>query len=199
MTPIYVVQQSNSMKYDEQHDSLDVRWSEFLFRSGFVPILLPNNMVIVQTILASNMAKCALFTGGSLHLQKPPDVRSQVECAVMQWSLLNDYSLIGCCRGMQAMLQYKGGKLFPCSNQIHEQQTITFRGKALEVNSYHQYVCEVPIDDFDVIGTSSEQLVKAILGKQIKWLGIMWHPERMQFFQNHDINLFKQFLSKGAL
>lgn len=200
MTPIYVVQNELNGRYDETHSSLDIRWFTFLAQIGFYPILLPNHLGQASILLAENLAQCALLTGGGLHQTKgrDEDPRSSVEQAVLEWSTALQHPVIGVCRGMQTLLQHSGGHLTPCTGQVTDNQTIVFQECAINVNSYHNYTCTVP-DCFSVIGEHASGVVKAVVAKHRKWLGIMWHPERNQQLSELDSTLFQQFLLNGQL
>lgn len=200
MKPIYVVQNELNGNYDEIHSSLDNRWFTFLAEIGFYPILLPNHVSQASTLLAENLAQCALLTGGGLHQTNMLDVdpRSNVEQAVLEWSTAHQHPVIGVCRGMQTLLQHSGGHLLPCSGQVSDKQTIMFQEMAINVNSYHNYTCSVP-DCFSIIGKHTSGVVKAVVARHRKWLGIMWHPERNQHISKLDSTLFQQFLFNGQI
>ncbi|MGL4473355.1 MAG: gamma-glutamyl-gamma-aminobutyrate hydrolase family protein, partial [Shewanella sp.] len=121
------------------------------------------------------------------------------ERLVMDWSVQHGYPLIGVCRGMQAMLLYKGAQLRPCLGQVCAQQQILFCQQVIKVNSYHQFECINIPAEFEVIGTGDNGMVKAVKGKQLSWLAIMWHPERLMPQRKQDLQLFNQFLTQGAV
>lgn len=203
MTPVFVTQQQHLMRHDEHHDTLDVRWQHFLTSSGLLPILLPNCETTVTHMLAQNMAQCAILTGGGSYCDKTDDSRSEVERVLMKWSQQTNAPLIGVCRGMQAMMQYFGAVLTECAGQVSASQEIVFNNEVICVNSYHNFTETALPGNFKALGyklnSDNKKITKAILSEENSWLGIMWHPERLDQVRQQDCHMFNQFLLNGTL
>lgn len=196
MTPVFIVQQTNIEAHDEVHNTLDNRWSEFFNNANICPICLPNQPDLVIKMLESNIARAAILTGGGEFSHQLSDKRSQVERLVMAWAENNNYPIIGVCRGMQSMMLYKDALLSPCKGQVSQQQQITFRNELIEVNSFHNFECINLSPEFEIIGTGHDGVIKAVIGKQLPWLAIMWHPERLVPQRSQDFELFNHFLKQ---
>jgi len=199
MINVYVSQQRVIGNHGEQHDTLDIRWFEFLMACGLLPILLPNDPNLTRKILLSGQASAAVLTGGGLFDMLNDNSRSQTELALLKWSAQSNSPLIGVCRGMQAILLANGATLMECEDQVRENQDIIFMGEIRNVNSYHNYSCKNIPTSFNIIGHSTDDIIKAILSKKRPILGIMWHPERLTPFKEQDKQMFFKFITQGYL
>jgi len=55
------------------------------------------------------------------------------------------------------------------------------------VNSFHQWaLCGLPAG-YQLLAHSADGTIEAIRHQQLRWLGIMWHPEREQPFCRQDL------------
>lgn len=195
MIPIYVVQQQHTGPYQQAQDCLDRDWWHFLFSCGLMPILIPNDPALAAQMLKQQLAQAALLTGGGEFCPQGNDNRSATELMLLQWSVQTNNPLIGVCRGMQAMLQFCGGSLQAVSGHVMSNQRIYVEQQERQVNSYHKFGFYQAPANFLVTATASDKVIKAVKATDRRWLGIMWHPERMSPFQTADQALFYQFVT----
>lgn len=199
MIPVFVIQQQSDARHGEKHDSLDQRWASLLLSAQILPILLPNNIQLVESYLQQPLAQGVLFSGGGEHQVENPDPRSQVEQKLLDWAKQHNKPVLGVCRGMQVLLLQAGASLQPVKGHISKQQSICFQGLLQQVNSYHELGCfDVP-DCFQVLAKAQDGVVKAIQHQQLPWLGIMWHPERLSPQRSEDINMIRQLFKTGKV
>jgi N5-(cytidine 5'-diphosphoramidyl)-L-glutamine hydrolase len=204
MKNVLVTQRVEYVKeYDEKRDSLDQRWSEFLFLIGIRPIILPNNLACVESVLDREQVDGVLFTGGN-SLAKygghAPE-RDNLEISLLKWALLKDVPLIGVCRGMHVLQDFYDVKLVEVDGHIARHHKLIVQGgfkmsSLLEshdvVNSYHRYGAFEGGEEINVVARSSDGVVMAIEHPSRKLFGVMWHCEREQPFSEHDKILFKK-------
>lgn len=195
MIPLYVVQQQQYGPYQQTQDCLDRNWWHFLLSAGFMPILIPNDPLLAAQVLQQQLAQGALLTGGGEFCPHGTDARSATEIALLQWSLQTNNPVIGVCRGMQAMLQFCGGALEAVSGHIMASQLIDVGQQQRQVNSYHNFGCYQVPTNFRVTAIAADKVIKAVQATDRRWLGIMWHPERLKPFQVADQTMFYQFIS----
>jgi len=195
MIPLYVVQQQHTGPYQQAQDCLDRAWWHFLLSCGLMPILIPNDPALATQVLQQQLAQAALLTGGGEFCPRGGDNRSATELVLLQWSMQTNNPVIGVCRGMQAMLQFCGGALQAVSGHVMPSQKIWVEQQARQVNSYHNFGCYQAPANFQVTAVASDQVIKAVKATDRRWLGIMWHPERLQPFQSADQIMFYQFIT----
>ena len=120
--------------------------------------------------------------------------RDRTELALVEFALRARLPLLGCCRGMQLLQAFFGGRLCslkesPVSHvaREHEVALIDERFRqmagqaALSVNSFHNYgICREaiapPLVPFAV--SPADASVEGFAHRESPVLGIMWHPER---------------------
>lgn len=182
--------------HGEQWDVLDVRWIEFLHAAGLLPILMPNNVEHVKSLLANIPISGVLLTGSGEVPKNVDDfsTRDAAERMVIEYAINHKVPIRGVCRGMQHLAQYYGAVLTGCEGQIAAQQSIIFEGEMRKVNSYHNFSLTNLPECFEITGTSQDKLIiKAIAHKELNIAGIMWHPERMKPFSDNDKALFQRW------
>ncbi|NBX83990.1 MAG: hypothetical protein EBQ95_00090 [Gammaproteobacteria bacterium] len=173
--------------YKESRDCLDQRWWDFLNQCDLMPLILPNDILLVEKLLKQIEIKGIILTGGNQTVE-----RSEVENYLIKFAIEKQMPLIGVCHGMQMVQKYFNIPLYPVANQVVSQQEIFINEKISIVNSYHDYGTYDNHDNFDVFAKTKDGIVKAIKHKKIPILGIMWHPERNQQFIERDCQLFKE-------
>lgn len=192
---IAIVAQLNHAKYGELHTSIDNNWFEFLTNINCSVHVIPNHFKSAKKVLATLKPDAFILTGGgffSFDIENDP--RSEIETFI-----LNNYqrsSILGVCRGMQAMHLLSGGTLKEVSGHVKKQFPITFEGKTVSQNSYHNQGFYSCTDEFIPLAIAEDGVIKAMKHKQYNWLGIMWHPERPPNDMAFNISLINAFFSK---
>ena len=190
------------VKYGETRDAIDQKLSEWLFRAGFLPIPIPNNLVVLhndkdilvndQTILKnwiSTIKPNALLLSGGNDIGEYP-LRDETEKFLLDWAQSKKIPVLGICRGMQMMADWAGAKLHKIENHIgtrHKLKICNSNNKwPKEINSYHEWgLVDCPYS-FEVKAYSDDEVIKAIKHKELPWEGWMWHPERESPFNDID-------------
>jgi N5-(cytidine 5'-diphosphoramidyl)-L-glutamine hydrolase len=196
--------------YDECRDALDQRLIDWVGKSGFVPVPIPNTLVgmgppnnpqlMLKNWLNSVKIDAILLSGGN-------DIgdslnRDLTENYLLSWAEKNTIPVLGICRGMQMIGTYSGVKLKKLGGHVktrhHLKVDIGSRGKFPEtVNSYHNQVLDCCPESFKVLARSEDGNLEAIVHKNLPWEGWMWHPEREVIFSVEDKNRLVKLFKKG--
>ncbi len=148
-------------------------------------------------------------------------VRDEIECRLYHLALETEWPVFGICRGIQIMNVAAGGKLYshipdqvPTVKHVHNQPTGTPRdhlvhdvliepgtllhqiiGKdRIPVNSFHHQAVSVPGEGMKVTAFSDDGIIEAIENPDHPFvLGVQWHPECMQQYDDH-MKLFRAFV-----
>jgi len=201
---ILVTQRVTQMEgINERRDALDIKWSEFLFQCGYMPIILPNAPELARHYIKHFRFDGILLTGGNDLAAYGGDApeRDELETLLIKYAIKHNIPLIGVCRGMQMIQHYAGVKLKRAEGHIRQRHTLVINGDIknvdeinrdeIEVNSYHNFTADEMNDKIETLAKASDGSVEAIrlTGKEI--YGIMWHPERERPFSGWDIEFFK--------
>lgn len=175
--------------HHEWRDNLDIRWYSFLKALNITPLLLPNDWDLCQNLLKKFPLEGFILTGGADH-----PTRCTFENHLISYALQQNLPLLGVCHGMQMIQRYFGAALSKVQGHVCKEQTILWKGTPRKVNSYHELGTIELLDDFELLAFfPKDKVIKAIQHKSFKLLGMMWHPERSNSFDEEDINLFKTF------
>lgn len=184
-------------KYNERRDNLDQKWSEFLFDCGYLPLMLPNNQVVVEGLFKENSINGIILTGGndlSSYGGDAPE-RDETEIFCLQYAMKKNLPLLGVCRGMQIIQDYFGVRLTKIEGHVTKKQLVTLNEHKVEVNSYHNFGTKDSVDTLEVWGVAEDGIIEAIKHREKPILGIMWHPERNYPFYEEDTKLIKNFFN----
>lgn len=174
-------------KYNEYRDSLDQRWHVFFEACGITPLLIPNNEKIAESLMHHPNLRGILLTGGNTTA-----TRQVVEYKLLAHAIKTKIPLIGVCQGMQAIQSYHDIPLEKVTGHINESLPIILNGKPYITNSYHEYGARTSIPELITWAIANDGVIKAIKHESLPLTGIMWHPERYQTPQQHDIELFNE-------
>ncbi|QQG27712.1 gamma-glutamyl-gamma-aminobutyrate hydrolase family protein [Pectobacterium carotovorum] len=183
---------------EEQRDSLDIRWYQFLNALDAQPIILPNNCFVAEQILAYRKIDFIILSGGGdiFSISGNMTERDQIEKILLNYSRKKSIPVIGVCRGMQKMIEDCGGELCKIERHTNIRHQVTGANYS-QVNSFHDYgVKEIP-EQFVPFVLADDGTIEAFFSKELKWLGLMWHPEREEPFSKIDLVTIMNFL-KGV-
>jgi len=93
---------------------------------------------------------------------------------------------------MQIIQHYFGIKLFSIQNHIRLSHRITYNGKKIWVNSFHNWGTDKEDKEIKTLAKTEDGIIEALKHTQYNVNGIMWHPERNSKFQQNDIKLIKK-------
>ena len=127
---VYVTQRMDIFPpHGERRDSIDVCWHKFFEDVGITPILIPNNLNFVKSIMGKIKGDGLILTGGNtlqgLEGADAPE-RDLVEKALLEYFLEKELPVIGVCRGFQFIHQYLGGELIRVDNYAGKEHEVTF-------------------------------------------------------------------------
>lgn len=181
-------------KQNERRDALDQRWINLLSAANLCPLILPNNLEQVQTLINSIPIKGIILTGGNDlfdYAGNAPE-RDQLETWLLKYAEETRMPILGVCRGMQCILHNEGVKLTKVDNHVRVSQTITINGSREQVNSYHNWAAYEAPHAYQIFAIADDAVIKGIKSLDKRVTGIMWHPERIMPFRYEDIDLLKE-------
>jgi len=194
-------------EYQEHRDELGQNWSKLLNELGVLQIILPNNKQIIDNRIIDNYdLDGVILTGGELEvngLEKNTGQikRNEFENSLISYCIKEKIPILGICRGMQILNIFFGGELINLKNhsgQSHKIKNLS-RDKNLpkKVNSFHDFGIDekrLP-KNFNIVATDGNGVIEAFEDKNIKILGIMWHPERNKKFDLIDLKLIREIFN----
>ena len=201
---------TEAQNYLELRNSISFDLIHYMDRAGFVPILVPNNLENVGQFLQQFELSGILLTGGNnidpklyQSNEKIEDVyieRDQTEAEMVKYAIQSELPIVGVCRGFHFLNVFFEGRLL---NQIeghvdtrHKLLSDNKDFSSITVNSYHNQGLEEEGlgKSLNILAKSEDGLIEAFENKQIKLLGIQWHPERdsldrdIMLLKNHFLN-----------
>ena len=205
MIKIGITQRVHYIKeYKEYRDQLDQKWSEFFSEIGILQILLPNNSkLFIDNSIDNLKLNGVILSGGEFLNEHDKDYndgqkrRDEFENSLVTYCIKKSIPILGICRGMQFLNNFFGGKIRKVNGHVASSHKINnfsdFSFPKL-VNSFHNYGInnkDVP-NNFEILATDQEGNVEAFSDKENNLMGIMWHPERNNPFEDNDIKLIKR-------
>jgi putative glutamine amidotransferase len=182
--------------YQERRDCLDQAWYGFIEDCGFLPVPVPNHQTIAETIASRLNPSAMIFTGGNDLIEYGGDApeRDATEKCLLEHAVAKSIPVLGVCRGMQFLHCYFGGMLRHVEGHTGTCHQLIFDGKKTEVNSYHRFAFDKPLDVFFALAISEDGIVEAMKHKNLNISGIMWHPEREKESNSRDICLIRNLI-----
>lgn len=181
--------------YKERRDAIDQRWIFFCRMCGIIPILLPNDVPTVREYIAKFSFSGFILTGGNtLHPYggNAPE-KDEVELDLLQYAIKKTIPILGVCRGMQLMQHFFSIPLIKITGHVGIEHLIFLDQQKRCVNSYHDFGTEKTVPECRVVARSEDNIIEAIEHRKYPIKGIMWHPERYDFFQKEDIAFITSF------
>jgi len=194
-------------KYDEKRDTISHDWSRFLEISNALPIFIPNTLRNTKYFLEKMELDGLILSGGD---NKGDDIeRDNTEKEIIEFAIKNKIPMLGVCRGMQVINDFFGGSFTVANDSKHVakhhkiQLTDTnfqkiFQLEKIKVNSFHNNLIKKEIvgKDLQIFAVSEDDnTVEGFYHKKLPIIGVMWHPEREQNFQN-ELKLMMIFYEK---
>ena len=182
-------------KYGERRDALDQRWPQFLAAVGVVGIALPNRPELAVRIASELGLAGLVLTGGNDLAAYGGDApeRDATEAALIEWARARSTPVLGVCRGMQVIMHGFGAELERAQGHVTASHAALIDGRARDVNSYHNFIVRKAVPTLQVWGTAWDGSIEAIRHGREPILGVMWHPERVDPFEERDLAMFRSF------
>ena len=193
--------------YDEIRDSLDIRWQELLSSMSLTAIPIPLN--IDMSSYDSLSLDGMLLTGGNDLTSQSDNLLSRLrdkhEKTCIKYAIDNSIPIFGVCRGMQIIAEYFGSTLKKVEGHIGSRHKIASLNehkykehinKMGNVNSYHAYGIDILGNGLNTVGICpDDEVIEAIMHKEYKIFGQMWHPERESPFEQNNCELISSFFN----
>ena len=198
----------NIEAHNEWRDALDQRMNAWVIEAGFIPVPVPNSLVdmslsgdsqpMLERWLHSLHIDALLLSGGN-DIGSVPH-RDLTERYLLRWAEKNSKPVLGICRGMQMIGTYSGVELIHVDGHVNTRHQLNINydyGQSLpkSVNSYHNLVLQECPTQFEVLATSEDGNIEAIMHRELSWEGWMWHPEREKKFVKINQERFKKLMS----
>ncbi|MEX3074492.1 gamma-glutamyl-gamma-aminobutyrate hydrolase family protein [Vibrio alginolyticus] len=193
--------------YGERRDSIDQAWYKLMLSLGWLPVPLANIPAnYIDTLMESLDLSGIILSGGNSITELDPNAddsapeRDQFEYALIQYALEHDLPLIGVCRGMQIINHYFGGAFKQVEGHIATQHELIHLSADYDlptsVNSFHRWAIPSTglASPLRAIASDNMGNIEAFTHESRPVLGIMWHPEREDVFNQLDINLLKRVI-----
>lgn len=179
----------------EIYDSLDHRFINLILNLGYLPYVIPNNLIDnnKKKNFSENKFKSwlnnlspdgILLTGGNnIGTFKQ---RDQTELSLLNFAYNNKLPTLGICRGLQILASWAGGSLKKVEGHVGTYHNLVGEYN-FKVNSFHNFSLEYCPNEFVPIAFSEDGEIEAIRHKTLNWEGWMWHPERNKEISIMDI------------
>ena len=199
MKKILIVQRYERIgTFNELRDNLDNRLSNYIFKLGYLPILIPTN-IKVTSFLKEIKPDGILLSGGGDPQKK--SLRRSLEIHLLKFSLKKKLPVLGICRGAQQMNLFCKGKIQKVENHIRKKHRIfgEIVKKKIYVNSYHAYGIKKKIlgNGLEILAYSKDEVIECFVNKKNNWMGIMWHPERENNISKLDKKIINNCFKKN--
>tara|TARA_B100001996_G_C18544411_1_gene548254 strand:+ start:230 stop:829 length:600 start_codon:yes stop_codon:yes gene_type:complete len=77
---------------------------------------------------------------------------------------------------------------------ILENKLLKIRKKKIKTNSFKNYLITKISNKLELLARAADGTIEAFFIGKIRFLGIMWHPERFKKFKKFDLDLIKKIL-----
>jgi len=165
----------------EVRNSVDVSWTERFLQTGVAAIPLPNQAVVAIELLKTLRPFGLVLTGGNNIGDY--DSRERAETASVEWSVENEVSIFGVCRGMQFLNLYFGGSISRLDGHAGTSHLLVgshFAEYPERVNSFHRFGIwpKDLADCLTAVAWGPDGSIEAFRHKFLRVGAVMWHPER---------------------
>lgn len=211
---------------NEARDCLDQQWAIWLQSLGYSCVPMPNRLASVRGFLEEVRPRAIILSGGnnisaSVYDGTDSDItisdayacRDLTEHTLVEFAMQEGLPVLGCCRGMQFLHVFFGGRLSPLSgglvNHVNREHPVVLLNETVR---QFARVPEFTVNSFHDFGFQREALPQVLLPFAISPLdgvvegfchhsapivGVMWHPERKSPSADFDATLVKELFTTG--
>lgn len=202
-------------QYGVECDSLESTYIKYFIELG-VKLLVLSNFQDADLFDAEILI---LTGGGSVkseyfdikHNNYIQDKRDLLEKELFEQAVDKGIPILAICRGFQYINAIMGGKISRLSNLTHQRQIkkdheVQLKSEKINVNNFHNdgiFKKDLAKNLFTVAEDTQNNIIEAYYSKELKILGLQWHPERDfadTYSKQISTNLILDFIhSKGEL
>lgn len=196
MKLIAISQRVDEIKgYNEVRDALDEQWHSLFLKMNAALVPMPNMPESAGVILEQLQPEAIVLSGGNDPVEYGGTApgRDKVDSMLIQYAVDNEIPLLGICRGMQSIAIYFGSSLKRVEGHIAVKHEIV-GGINRVVNSYHSYAVDRLGKELNVFAKTKDGDIEAIQHCSRQIFGMMWHPERVDGFDELDLKLIAEKL-----
>jgi gamma-glutamyl-gamma-aminobutyrate hydrolase PuuD len=189
----------------ELRDALDQRLAQWISHAGFLPVALPNTLVLTDDADEPTLKHwLQAIQPGALILSGGNDIgeyssRDATERYLLSWAQAKRVPVLGICRGLQMMAVWAGINLVKREGHVGSRHQLVIPARQddwpANVNSFHNWGLASCPEGFGVAAQAEDGSIEAIRHSQLPWEGWMWHPEREMPFFPQDIKRLKRLFS----
>lgn len=198
MKIIAISQKVKIEEFGEVVTQLDTRLFNYFQRAGIliigIPFIVKNkkiNYISTKKFLDHLRLDGLILSGGDDIGKKP--LRDSLEYFLISYFKKKNKPILGICRGMQIIAKKFGSELKKINGHVKKIHNVTQKGLQKKVICYHNYTIKSCPKNFDTEYYSSDGCIESFISKNKKIKGIMWHPERLKFFDKRDLKEIKNY------
>ena len=182
--------------YNERRDCADQRIADYIFKCGFLPIPVPNNVEIIDAILQNIRIDGIVLTGGNSLTVYGGNAseRDAADHKLIEEGIKRKIPIYGFCRGMQSILHYFGNELVQVQGHVAIRHDVEGKIGRVVVNSYHNQACMnlAKGSGLEVLALAEDGVIEAVRHKEYPIIATMWHPEREVEYSEQDMDRMKE-------
>ena len=177
---------------NERRDALSQEWSELSLKIGFIPIYLPNNMILCKNILNEVNVDGIILSGGNNLYNYSGNAfeRDETEKFLIDYCIEKSIPILGICRGMQIILDYFKNSLEKVENHVKVEHLLD---DGDIIKCFHTFCVYNINDEFEILARSNDNVIEKIKHKNYKIYATNNHIERFKPFRKFDIDFLKDF------
>ncbi len=200
--------------HGERRDALDQRWATLLEAMSVTVVPLPNGLKDPQAWANALGIQGLLLSGGNdlcglPGAQSEAPERDRSERLLLDMARVQQWSVLGVCRGMQMLNTYLGGTITPVAGHVAVRHPVHPNGRParflttlpqdLEVNSFHSFgiAADGLAPHLAPLLHDAQGYVEAVEHTHLRWVAVMWHPERESQLGTFELSLLTR-LFKSA-
>lgn len=197
---------ANNQTYFEPRDAIAHDWYRFM-QTAFKEtpwLLIPNGLPDVSAYLNDWGINAIILSGGDDIGIYP--VRDETENQIIGYAQSLNIPIFGVCRGLQILISNFGGKFHDKVDERHvashhnikysEYMKDFHKCPTKQVNSYHK-IKIIDSGRLLPLAYDDDGFIEAAFLPEHNFLGVMWHPERCDPFDEADISCIRNLFKKG--